>query len=277
MIKKELINKSIDYIIQHFDEGISAKEVAEHFHFSEFYFCRVFKEETGESIYAFIKRLKMDLSAVDIKLEKHKTITDIGLDYGYSPSNYSSAFRKHHNVSPVEFRKSTNCTGMFNPFYHNIPVGFDTFDDYDKKTKIQELKGYLVIYERYIGNYIELKEKWIRFMNTYRDYIKADTLMIERFYDDPSITDLNRCKCDLCITINEISGLDNITMIRAGKFAVHHYEGKINDIFCNLQGLFSVWFPYSGYQMDERYGLNIYREIDIDSEQVIMDICIPIK
>lgn len=32
---KELINQSIDYIIRHFNEEISAKDVAEHFHFSE--------------------------------------------------------------------------------------------------------------------------------------------------------------------------------------------------------------------------------------------------
>ncbi|WP_348982944.1 GyrI-like domain-containing protein [Desulfosporosinus sp. FKA] len=147
----------------------------------------------------------------------------------------------------------------------------------DKKTKIKELKEYLVIYERAIGNYIELKEKWIQFMDTYRDYIKTDTLMMERFYDDPSITDLNRCICDLCMTVDGSCELDNITTIKAGKFAVYRYEGKINNIFCSLQGLFSVWLPNSGYQMDERYGLNIYHKIDIDNERVIMDICIPIK
>lgn len=277
MIKKELINQSIDYIIQHLDEDISVKEVADHFHFSQFYFCRAFKEVTGESIYAFMKRLKMDLSAVDIKLEKHKTITDIGLDYGYSSSNYSSAFTKHHHVSPVEFRKATNCTNVSNPFYPDELTGFDTFDNYNKKTKIQQLKGYLVIYERFIGNYVELKEKWILFMDKYKGYIKENTLMIERFYNDPSITDPDRCICDLCIAIDGICELDNITTIDAGEFAVYPYEGKIKDIFCCLQGLFCVWIPDSGYQMDERYGLNIYQKIDIENEWVVMDMCIPIK
>lgn len=92
-MKKELIHQSIDYIIQHIDEDLSIEDVAEHFHFSKFYFCRSFKEVTGESVYEFIKRLKLDQSAVDMKLEKNKSITDIGLDYGYSSSNYSSAFR----------------------------------------------------------------------------------------------------------------------------------------------------------------------------------------
>lgn len=104
MINKELISKSIDYIIHNLDEDIAVKDVAEQFHFSEYYFCRSVKAVTGESVYEFIKRLKMDQSAIDIKLEKKRPITEIGLDYGYSSSNYSSAFRKHHNISPVEFR-----------------------------------------------------------------------------------------------------------------------------------------------------------------------------
>ncbi len=277
MIKKELINQSIDYILQHFDENISIEDVAKHFHFSKFYFCRAFKEVTGESVYAFMKRLKMDQSAVAIKLEKNKTITDIGLDYGYSSSNYSSAFKKHHRVSPAKFRKSTNATSRFNPFYPKELASFKTFDDYAKRIKIEEMNDVLVIYERIIGNYIELKEKWFCFMDTYKDHIKAETLMIERFYDDPTITSLNRCICDLCMTVTEVCELDNMTTIKGGKFATYRFEGEIQDIFCTLQGIFSIWLPKSGYEMDERYGLNIYRKIDRNNGQVIMDLCIPIK
>lgn len=276
-MNKELINQSMDYILRHFDEGISVKDVADHFHFSESYFCRCFRKATGESIYEFIKRLKMDQSAVDIKLAKDRPITDIGLDYGYSSSNYSSAFKKHHKVSPAEFRKSTNVTGMSNPFYPEGLSGFDTFDGYAGKIKIEELVDVLVIYERVIGNYIALKGKWPRFMDKYRDYMKADTRFMERFYDDPAITGLNSCIYDICMTTDESCALDNLTTIKGGKFAVYRYEGKIQDIFCSVQGVFSVWLPASGYIMDERYGLNIYRKIDGNSEYVIMDLCIPVK
>lgn len=277
MIKKELINQSIDYIIQNIDKNLTIKDVADHFHFSKYYFCRSFKEATGESVYEFIKRLKMDQSAINIKLEKNKSITDIGLDYGYSSSNYSSAFRKHHKVSPVEFRNSTNVTSMSNPFYPQGLSSFDTFEVYDHRMEIKELRNYLVIYERIIGNYVELKENWYAFLDKYKAYIKADTLLIERFYDDPAITCLNGCLCDICITTDEYCRLDNVTMVKGGKFASYRFEGKIQDIFCALQGIFSVWLPASGYEMDKRYGLNIYREIDRENERVIMDLCIPIK
>jgi AraC family transcriptional regulator len=274
---RELISRSIDYILRHFDEDISVKDIAEHFHYSEYYFCRAFKAATGESVYEFIKRLKMDQSAVDIKLIKDRPITDIGLDYGYSSSNYSTAFKKHHNVSPAKFRKSTNVTGMASPFYEDGISGFDTFDGYADRIEIRELEDFSVIYERVIGNYIELKEKWPQFMDKYKEYIKEDTLFIERFYDDPTIAGLDSCIYDICMTADEFSAPDNRTAIEGGKYAVYRYDGKIEDIFCSVQGVFSVWLPNSGYVMDKRYGLNIYQKIDGSSEGITMDLCIPIK
>ncbi len=277
MLKKELINQSIDYILQHLDDDISVDDVANHFYFSKFYFCRSFKAVTGESVYEFMKRLKLDQSAVEIKLERKKPITNIGMNYGYSSSNYSSVFQKHHNISPTEFRKSVEVTGMSNPFYPAGLSGFDTFDGYNSRIKIQEFPDFLVIYDRMIGNYIDLKEKWFEFLDKYKDYIKADTLMIERFYDDPAITSLDRCLCDICLTTEEACELDNVTIVKGGKFAVCRFEGKIEDIFSTIQGIFSVWLPKSGYKMDGRCGLNIYQKIDKESAYVIMDLCIPIK
>ena len=128
-----------------------------------------------------------------------------------------------------------------------------------------------------IGNYNELEEKWFQFIDQYKDYIKADTLMIERFYHDPSITCLNQCICDLCMTVDESCGLDNISTLKGGKFATYRFEGEIKDIFCTLQGVFNVWLPSSGYKMGESYGLNIYRKMERNSRHVIMDLCIPIK
>lgn len=277
MDKRKTINASIDYMIAHLDETISIEDVAEYFHFSKYYFCRVFKEVTGESIYAFMKRLKMDQSAIDIKLERDKMITDIGLDYGYSSSNYSSAFRGHHHVSPAEFRKSVDTTSVFNPFFPQTLEEFNEFHDYDENITIQDIGDLFVSYERFIGNYVELKEKWYNFIDAHKDTLTTDTLLIEKFYNDPTITGLNQCICDLCMAVDETTAADNTAIIEGGKFAVYRYDGKIKDIFRTLQGIFSVWLPKSGHEMIQRYGFNIYREIDRDNERTVIDLFIPIK
>lgn len=99
MDRKNLVNQSIDYIMGHLDEDLSLDRLAAHVYISKFHFSRIFKEETGESVYAFIKRCKVDQSAVDLKLNPTKAITDIGLDYGYSASNYSTVFKERHHTS----------------------------------------------------------------------------------------------------------------------------------------------------------------------------------
>ena len=101
--------------------------------------------------------------------------------------------------------------------------------------------------------------------------------MIERFFDDPTISSLNSCICDLCITSDNSCKLENVATLKGGKFVIYKFEGEIKDIFRTLQGIFTVWFPESGYEMAEKYGLNIYRKIDRESSCVVMDLCIPIK
>ena len=277
MITKELVIKSIDYIMQHLDEEISIEDVADYCHLSKYYFSRVFKAETGESIYAFIKRLKMEQSAFRLKVEKDKSITDISYDYGYSPSNYSSAFKKHNNISPAEFRKGKYTECVPNPFYQDKLARFQSFKEYDKQISIQELDDFVVIYERYIGNYIELGKNWRNFIEKYKDYLKEDTLLIERSYADPSVTSIDQCLYDICMTIDKKYSFDNVTTIQGGKYAVYRFDGLVQDIFDVFQGLFNVWLADSGYEMDERYGLDIYRTINWKNMQVVMDLCIPIK
>lgn len=277
MNKTKIINESMDYIIQHLDENLSVEDVAKYFHYSTYYFCRVFKEITGESIYAFIKRLKMEQSAIDLKLEKNRMITDIGLDYGYSSSNYSSAFKGHLHLSPIEFRKSIDAANVLNPFIPEKLEKFQTFHDYDERMTIESIDDFFVIYERFIGNYVDLKEKWYSFMDAYQTRMNKNTILIEKFYNDPMITGLNQCICDLCMTVDEMTETDHTATIAGGKFAVYHFDGKIQDIFPVLQGIFTVWLPDSGYEMSQRYGLNIYRQVDQDNECVVMDLCIPIK
>jgi len=277
MITNQLVNQSIDYIMRHLDEEISIEDVAAYCHFSKYYFSRVFKSETGESIYAFIKRLKMEQSALKLKIEKDKSITDIGFNYGYSPSNYSSAFKKHHNISPTEFRRGLNTSYVLHPIFPDKLTRFQSFEEYDQRITIQELNDLVVIYERHIGSYIELGKNWCDFTEKYKDYFKEDTLLIERSYDDPSITSVEQCLYDICMTVDEKCSLDNVTTIRGGKYAVFRFDGLIPEIYAAFQGIFNIWLPGSGLEMDERYGFDIYRAVDEENMRFVIDLCLPIR
>lgn len=47
----------------------------------------------NDSIYAFIKRVKLENAAFKLRTKKRKPITDIAFEVGYSPSNFAAAFK----------------------------------------------------------------------------------------------------------------------------------------------------------------------------------------
>lgn len=276
MDRKKLVNQSIDYIMQHLDENLSLDAVAAHFFLSKYHFSRIFKEETGESVYAFIKRCKVDQSAIDMKLNPTKAITDIGLDYGYSSSNYSSLFKKRHHTSPAMFRQSMPSQSMAVPFTPERFVHFKTAAEYSAQIEVQKLDDMFVLYERFIGNYIDLEKNWYQFLDQYKAFLNKKTILVERFFHDPAITNSTQCICDICMTVERDCDLNNVMWISGGQWIVYHFDGVIKDIFETLQGIFSIWLPQSGYKMTRRYGLNIYRHIDRGNHSVVMDLCIPV-
>lgn len=277
MSRKILVNQSIDFIMQHLDEPLSLDIVADQVHMSKYHFSRIFKEETGESVYAFIKRCKVDQSAVDMKLNPTKTITEIGLDYGYSASNYSSVFRKHHDTSPAMFRQSIPAHSISVPFVPERIAHFKTAEEYAARIEVQTMDDLFVLYERFIGNYADLETNWYQFLDRYKAFLNEKTILVERFFHDPSITAPAQCICDICMTVEQNCALSNVRWISGGRWMVYHYDGEIKDIFETLQGIFSVWLPQSGYKMTQRYGLNIYRRIDRENHRVVMDLCIPVS
>lgn len=276
MDREKLVNQSIDYIMQHLNEDLSLDSVAAQFYISKYYFSRIFKEITGESVYAFIKRCKVDQSAIDMKLNPAKAITDIGLEYGYSASNYSSVFKNHHDISPAMFRRSISTRSMAVPFSSERVVHLKTAEEYAAQIELQTLDDLFVLYKRYIGNYVDLEKNWYQFLDEYKTFLNEKTILVERFFHDPVITNMSQCICDICMTVEHDCNLSNVMWIRGGQWIVYHFVGEIKDIFEALQGIFSVWLPQSGYKMIERYGLNIYRHIDWDNHSVVMDLYIPV-
>jgi AraC family transcriptional regulator len=277
MIGNEYINRAIDYIFNHINDDLSVDDIASYIGFSRFHFSRLFKKETGEGIFQFIKRLRMEQSAFRLKVETNKSITEIGGDYGYSSSNYSSAFKQHHEITPAQFRQSILQKSLANPIYHNTEVKLESYEECCKKIAIEHFDDMPVIYRRYKGSYLDLSQHWDEFQECYKDLTSEKTLFLERTYNDPSITNIDECLYDICMSAPEHCQLENTYTIKGGKFAVYHFSGHVKQIYTAYQSIFNVWMPKSKYQLDERYDFEIYRNIDCDSMIMKIDLCIPVR
>lgn len=267
MINNAIISEGIEYILQHLCENITINDVASHCCMSVSRFSVVFKEQTGESVYSFIKRQKMEQSAFKLKLETERTITDIGEEYGYSSSNYSWAFRQYHKISPVQFRKKMRVSKEEQK---------KIISRIDKVVRVESKPDYHVVYERSIGNYNELKAYWCMFTEKYQKDIDEETLFFERTFDDPAITDKEHCIYDVCMTTKNILNYDNTCVLKGGKFLIYPFKGYISQILHVYQELLSIWFPTKKYELDERYSYDQYNIVREDG-YMEFDICIPIK
>lgn len=81
-IRSAVINKAISYIFDHIDDEITVDDVARHCSYSKYHLMRMFKEDTEEALYQFIKRVRLERCAWKLKVEKDKSITEIGENYG---------------------------------------------------------------------------------------------------------------------------------------------------------------------------------------------------
>ncbi|MFA9379199.1 MAG: GyrI-like domain-containing protein [Lachnotalea sp.] len=266
MIENKIITEAIEYILLHISDNITLEKVAEHCHMSVSYFSKLFRESTGQSVYAFIKKIKLEQSAMKLKMEIDRSITDIGEDYGYSASNYSSAFSQYHKQSPSEFR---------NKVHKDSEEFKKLYDAVNKKIRIETKPDYLVTYERTIGNYSELENAWCRFMDKYKNCVN-NAIFFERTFNDPTITDKDKCIFDICMSIDNADNYKNTCILKGGKFAVYTFKGYLEQIYPINQQIVGVWFPESHHEIDERYAYDQYHVVKEDG-YMEFDICIPIK
>ena len=276
-IEKTIINKAITYILSNLEEDISVGDVSSFCGISKYHLNRIFKKETGEALYEFIKRNKIERSAWRLKVEKNKSVTEISSDYGYSSSNFSTEFKKSLHISPSLFRKESEERVHLCSLSRGLTL--DDMESMEKNITIETLPDMFVIYERKKGNYKNMPSQWCSFIEKY-SYLKTDdTLYIECTLDDPSITDENNCLYEICQTVDKtdrrISNLST-TKFTGGKYAVYHYKGWPEFLYMVYQEVFCRWLKKTGYEIDPRPIIDIYRLVRDDGYMEI-DICFPLK
>ena len=99
----------IDYTEQHYAEAISTSAAATALHYSEPYFCRMFRRVFHICYSEYISRLR--ISKVRPLLET-MSVTDAAVACGFTHmSGFSKTFRRCTGMSPTEYRQTMRCDG----------------------------------------------------------------------------------------------------------------------------------------------------------------------
>ena len=101
----DLVNVIIRYFSRHVGERLSLDDVSRKVNYSRSFICKTFKEQTGETLFAYFNRMKID-EAKRLLAETELTVTDIAARLGFSEAKYfCSLFKKLTGMTPVVYRE----------------------------------------------------------------------------------------------------------------------------------------------------------------------------
>lgn len=99
------IKEALLYIDAHLDEKITFQSLAERFHFSPYYFHRMFSVIVGKTIALHIRDRRLMHACIQLA-STEEPILQIGLENGYdSAQSFSRAFKSQYGISPSEYRR----------------------------------------------------------------------------------------------------------------------------------------------------------------------------
>ena len=98
------IEPVLSYINENLARRLSVQELAERAFLSKYHFMRLFKEQTGETVHAYVRQRRLLYAARLIRegIPANKAAADSGFsDY----STFHRAFRESFGISPGELKK----------------------------------------------------------------------------------------------------------------------------------------------------------------------------
>lgn len=299
------VNRVVDHIRDHLANELSLVGLARVAAFSPFHFHRVFTAITGETLFGFIQRVRIEKAAGALRNHPGQSVLQVALDHGFSSAaTFARAFKAHFGMSATEWRRGgaerwragrlperNPGKQLRNPGKARRRGRPDTprkhTEEGTMNVHVRELPAHHVAYMRYVGPYgahgiPELWAKLRKWMEA-RDLLSDARITLGVGYDDPSITEAQKCRYDACLVVPQSFQPDkwvNVMDIPGGKYAVSEFRGTAHEIQGAWDRVFSTWLPTSGYEPDDRPCFEVYRgNPTVDAKKGIFrcDLCLPVR
>ncbi|WP_438465938.1 AraC family transcriptional regulator [Marinomonas sp. PE14-40] len=285
------INRVIDYVKNNLDEDLSLERLANVGLFSKFYFHRIFKSISGESLNSYVNRTRIESSAFFLIHHPKASITSIAYDSGFSsPAVYSRAFKARYDMSPSQWRKlkciekskickvssnigqlhSKNCKGtdkvtLYIDSRTQKPIWrIKMNNDKSLDVTVQTMSDIHVAYIRHHGQYDPHDKQlfeglFSRLMGWAipRKLFNPPATKAMTVYSSghPDTTAAENLNVDVCISIDKdtvVEGEIGKRVISGGSYAVVSLTGAtMEECGKAWDEVFNHWLPESGYQPGE--------------------------
>ena len=290
----------INRVLRHIERTLGTRpdlaELADIACFSPYHFHRIFSSMVGESVAAYVRRLLLERSALQVA-HTSEPITQIALDAGYeSVDAFTRAFRAHFATLPSEYRRSGGHLTLARqknpdtPLFHHQIIGAPALD-----IRLVKFPAVLAAAIRHTGPYDDSGPTWGKLLAAIgpTGLLGQDTVAYGVSYDNPDVTPKQKCRMDACISLPasvrqespQVRGL-----LRNKEIFLRHIGGGCDYVAVKVHGpydrlhpayrsLFGVWLPQSGREPTNDPGFEAYYNSPETTapEDLLTEIFIPLK
>lgn len=315
---KHRINLALDFIEKNYAEELSLDKIASVANFSKFHFHRIFNSVMKETLFEFIQRIRLEKAATKLLQNTDTPVTDIAYDCGFSsPAVFARAFKDYFEMSASDWRANacaedsnlskmkSNSSKYESKFGKMISASTSYFCDVnncsiiewnckmlnkeDLKVEVKELDAFDLAYVRHIGPYKGNSGLFERLWGEICGWagprgliIPGKTKFISVYYDNPDITDEDKLRLDVCLSVPSDTVVNppfgKMTMPK-GKYAVCKMDIAMDEFQDAWNFVYGEWLPQSGFQPDDRpcYENYLSSPGEHTPGRVILEIVVPVK
>lgn len=117
---KDLVHAAKRMMATAYAESLSLESIATALYVSPYHLCRVFRQQTGNTLHYYLNQIRLRAS-LEVVAEGKREVTAIAFDLGYSShSHFTSAFRQSFGMPPSTFQRTATGASLRN--FSNILI-----------------------------------------------------------------------------------------------------------------------------------------------------------
>jgi AraC family transcriptional regulator len=292
------VRRVVDYIDKHPAQQLSLARLARIAAFSPYHFHRVFRAVTGETVYDFSQRLRVEKAAQRLLASARLSVEAIARHCGFaSGATLARAFKAHFGMTATRWRaggwrrwRQRKPEQLSKPGKTGRRGDGDTVDA-APIVRIVTLPTYRVACMRYTGPYgaAGIPRLWERLRRWRAGALdestagKPNAICLGIAYDNPNIADPATCRYDACLPVSRSFkphrqvGMQEVA---GGRYAVYDFVGPPEALVATWDRIFGNWLPDSGFEADDKPCIELFRSTtgpDPSRRPIEAELCLPIR
>lgn len=282
------IHRVQDYVEQHLSHEFTLDELAAVARFSKYHFNRLFHAITGESLFRYIYRIRIERAAALLLYHPRRSITEIALACGFSsPALFARAFKSTFGTTAGSWRTAGGrpaAQASDARLAERKPPG----PIEPVRVTVERREAIPVVYLRYVGDFAgdaplfeELYTKLIRWAQAREHYDPEESRLFCIIHDNPGLTEPKKLRVSCCLSVRtEVTPAPPVgaMTIPAGRYVRAEYHLRNEEYGSAWSNLFRCWLPDSGYQPDDGPAFEEYlndQSVGAGKQRVLL--CFPVR